>query len=168
MKSGIYGWKNTLNGKWYIGQSVDVARRQREHMYALRHGTHSCAHWQSAYNKYGESAFEFHLLESVIESCLDAREIAWIAQYQSNNPQFGYNSDIGGKGRGRMSPEARAKISEKMKGANNPNYGKPMSEGTKAKLALANAHMRPPPFTHHTEAAKAKMAASWRVRHQKG
>jgi hypothetical protein len=36
MNSGIYGILNNINNKIYIGQSVNLSRRRREHFAVLR------------------------------------------------------------------------------------------------------------------------------------
>lgn len=46
----------------YIGQSVDIYRRLREHLEDLRLGKHHCQRLQAAYDQLGERAFDFGLL----------------------------------------------------------------------------------------------------------
>lgn len=41
MNSGIYAIKNTLNGKAYIGQAVNIERRINQHFRALSKGAPS-------------------------------------------------------------------------------------------------------------------------------
>jgi len=38
--SGIYEIKNTIDGKVYIGRSLDIAKRLKDHERALRKGYH--------------------------------------------------------------------------------------------------------------------------------
>lgn len=59
MTSGVYEILNTTNGKRYIGSTVDLARRERQHFGDLRRGVHRNLHLQSAWNKYGAGAFRF-------------------------------------------------------------------------------------------------------------
>ena len=71
MKSGIYIITNIVNGKSYIGSSLDYLQRIRQHKYSLRKGTHYNNHLQSSFNKYTERNFTFNLLElrdSIAES----------------------------------------------------------------------------------------------------
>lgn len=114
--SGIYGLKNSLNGKWYIGQSVGMEERHRNHLKTLGKGCHFNAHLQAAVFRYGIEAFEFHALELVVPEMLDVREKAWIAYYESNTAARGYNKNCGGQKSMRHSPETRAKISAAHKG----------------------------------------------------
>jgi len=61
-QSGVYIITNTVNGNRYIGSSVDIHRRWYTHKRGLRRGTHCNPILQNAWNKYGESAFEFSIL----------------------------------------------------------------------------------------------------------
>ena len=63
MKSGIYIITNIVNGKSYIGSSLDYLQRIRQHKYSLRKGTHYNNHLQSSFNKHAEKNFTFELLE---------------------------------------------------------------------------------------------------------
>lgn len=60
---GIYQITNTVNGKFYIGSTNSLVNRKRSHLYCLRHGVHGNSHLQNAFNKYGEQAFLFELIE---------------------------------------------------------------------------------------------------------
>lgn len=59
---GIYQIKNCVNGKSYIGSTIDLKRRKQEHFYILRNNTHDNIHLQRAYNKYGKNNFKFNVL----------------------------------------------------------------------------------------------------------
>lgn len=63
--SGIYRIRNTVNGKVYVGSAVDVPNRWHEHRKHLRKGDHHSRHLQAAWNKYGEAAFVFEIVEVV-------------------------------------------------------------------------------------------------------
>ena len=69
---GIYKITNTLNGKVYIGQSVNVQERFYEHKRKLRLQQHFNKYLQNAYNKHGEY-FEFEVIEECDVSELDKR-----------------------------------------------------------------------------------------------
>lgn len=55
--SGVYQIYNTVNGKRYIGSSIHIEQRFKEHLRNLRANKHVNAHLQSAWNKYGEHSF---------------------------------------------------------------------------------------------------------------
>jgi group I intron endonuclease len=89
---GIYKIENIINGDIYIGSSIDVLRRWRQHIATLRLGKGSKI-LQNAWNKYGSINFKFEQLCTV----LDARyqfevEDYFIMLYAQNNGMPNYNS----------------------------------------------------------------------------
>ena len=54
---GVYKIVNTVTQQCYVGQSVRMQKRIKEHFRLLRWGKHSNPHLQKAYNKYGPEAF---------------------------------------------------------------------------------------------------------------
>lgn len=113
---GIYMIRNTKNGKVYIGQSKNIHWRWMSHKSALNHGRNENPHFQYAWNKYGQDAFEFSIIELCEESLLDSREIYWIEKY--NATVDGYNIKDGGNRHSgwKMTDDQRARISEALKG----------------------------------------------------
>lgn len=132
--TGIYGILNLSNGKWYVGQSVDIDHRKNQHIGTLRNGTHKNSHLQSAFNKYGEKSFCFIVLEECKREMLEDREKFWI----KNKSAFenGYNKTIGGEGVHGWVPteEYRRNASIRFSGKGNPYYGRKHSEETRKKL----------------------------------
>lgn len=121
MKSGIYSLVNRRTGKRYIGQSIDVQKREKEHFCMLKNGKHANNHLQRAWNN--GDRFDFEIIEECPREDLNDREIYWIAAYDSFHN--GYNQCEGGcstLGR-ECSEETRRKISE-------GNKGKKLSEET--------------------------------------
>ena len=70
MKSGIYRIVNKVNGKYYIGSSIDIEKRYKRHINELRQGKHHSILLQRAYNKYGEVEFELEILEIINDANL--------------------------------------------------------------------------------------------------
>ena len=93
---GIYKITNLKNNKAYIGQSTDIKRRWINHKLELKNNSHRNSHLQNAFNKYGEEAFEFRILEETFEENLDDAEEYWINYFDSTNPRKGYNLTYGG------------------------------------------------------------------------
>ena len=56
-KIGIYCIHNTVNGKKYIGSSINIQQRLLKHRSQLRGNYHENPFLQNSYNKYGESSF---------------------------------------------------------------------------------------------------------------
>ena len=94
---GVYMIKNKVNGKFYIGSSVDIAYRWARHKRQLRNGNHHSIHLQRAWDKYGEASFDFSILSTIEGDFLDASqvEIQTIEKYNSYygcyNRRYQYN-----------------------------------------------------------------------------
>ena len=63
MQSGIYIIINNKTGRSYIGSTTNFKQRWQNHKTRLRRGAHDNPYLQHSWNKYGESAFEFKVLE---------------------------------------------------------------------------------------------------------
>ena len=61
--SGIYKITNLINKKYYIGSSLDIKRRWKEHRRNLIKNKHNNIHLQKSWNKYGENSFLFEIIE---------------------------------------------------------------------------------------------------------
>lgn len=138
-RAGIYGILNVESGKWYIGQSVDIDRRIEQHKTLLRNGKHQNKHLQSAWNKRGEDAFLFPVLELCDVDYLNERESFWITEKDAFHA--GYNKTTGGEGlRGWVAPEwYKQQRSEMYSGEKNPFYGRKHSTETRKKLSGSHA-----------------------------
>lgn len=71
--SGVYEIRNALNNKRYIGSSINIYRRWRDHKRMLNLSVHPNKHLQSAWNKYGEKHFVFKILET----CEPIKDTIW-------------------------------------------------------------------------------------------
>lgn len=111
---GIYSIKNIADGKIYVGLSTKIESRFSYHRRRLRNKKHPNEHLQNAWNRDGEDSFEFGIVEECEESLLNEREQHWIARFDSMNRAKGYNKCAGG-GFGRMAPEIRERIREKLR-----------------------------------------------------
>lgn len=79
MARGIYKIINVINNKFYVGSAVDLKRRKTRHFSELRKNKHNNRHLQAAWNKYGEQAFVFVVIEDVApDADLLAAENVWL------------------------------------------------------------------------------------------
>jgi hypothetical protein len=159
-KQGIYKILNNKTNKVYIGSSVDIFKRFREHKHSLLKNKHRSPKLQNSYNIHGASCFIFELIELVIcKNELLEREQFYIDAFDSYHN--GYNSRPKAEANyGRIvSDETKKKISDKLKGSIGPNKGLIMSDETKAKISKTKKG-RPSNRKNfkHSEAAKQKMS----------
>lgn len=178
MDTTLYGWiyiiTNTVNGRQYVGQTVQgVGVRWRGH---VRGAAKSSQIIGMAIVKYGHGAFTIQEIDTATSQAdLDAKEIHWIAKHGTMAPN-GYNLTGGGVGGGRHTPETRAKIGAASRGRKKSpetmvkvaaawtpekraaqaaaRIGKQQSPEAKAKTLTANTGMR------RTPEAKARMSAA--------
>lgn len=117
--TGIYKLENIVNNKVYIGQSKNLRARECQHISKLRHGKHSNSLIQLDANMHGVDSFRFTILEVCPVDKLNEREIFWISYFKSFDSEFGYNKDLGGKGKFRLvSRDTRELLSKKLEGEN--------------------------------------------------
>jgi group I intron endonuclease len=132
---GIYCIENLINNKKYIGQSVDIKCRWRNHRYELRNNKHDNMHLQNAWNTYGENNFAWHILELCDIDLLDDKESYYILKYNSNSNEYGYNYESGGHINKQLSAEHREKLSNAHKGKKlTDEHKKRISDGGKGRV----------------------------------
>ena len=77
----IYKIVNKINGKIYVGQTVDPYRRWHSHMYEGKQKEHRHqSHLYNAMNKYGVNNFSFEIIEECNKEIIDERERFWILE----------------------------------------------------------------------------------------
>lgn len=172
-KSGIYLITNNINGKQYVGQSIDIDTRWRQHINAK---DNFAIH--NAIKKYGKENFSFEVLLECPVDMLDVWERDMIALYDCISPN-GYNLTEGGGGC-KCSEETRLKMSNVRKGRISNRKGVPCSEETRLKISESmkgripwnkGVHLESPmKGKHHSEETKKKMseAKKGRISNRKG
>lgn len=98
-KCGIYKIENKINGKCYIGQSVNILRRWRTHKTIANNENHKYKDHPlyRAIHYYKIENFDFSILEECLCKELDEKEKYYIQKYNSFIPN-GYNLNMGGQG----------------------------------------------------------------------
>lgn len=91
IKSGIYKITNTINNKCYIGQSVDIDRRIKQHKKDLKANHRENSRLINSYNKYGIGAFKFETVLLCDKESLTLYEDLIINFYKSNDKRYGFN-----------------------------------------------------------------------------
>lgn len=84
LKSGIYKITNKLNGRIYIGSAKRFKERWSQHTQSLKRGKHSNKFLQADFNKSGEGAFVFEVIEVTEGKCKEERlliEEGYLKQY---------------------------------------------------------------------------------------
>ena len=93
---GIYKITNLLTQQYYIGQSVDVAQRWKDHTKCgLGIEAPATNKLYKAMQEDGVWNFSFELMEKCSREELNEKERLWIEMYQTD--KFGYNSTKGNK-----------------------------------------------------------------------
>lgn len=135
--SGIYRITCTISKKPYIGSAVNLRQRHTNHFSMLRCNSHHSISLQRAWNKYGEDAFTFEVLELALIPFLIEREQHWLDKLKPFGRK-GYNilPAAGSRLGSTHSPESRAKMSQSRMGNTN-RAGKMASPETRAKLSAA-------------------------------
>ena len=101
---GIYKIENLVNHKVYIGQSIDIEKRYKEHLrsgqpdkYSLKSERDKKCPIHLAMQKYGVENFELTILQECKKEEMDDLEIYYIKKYRSLDKKFGYNISPGGQ-----------------------------------------------------------------------
>ena len=100
---GIYKIENLINGKIYIGKSVNIEKRFRTHINdSFNENKPEYNHLiHKAIRKYKANNFSFDIIEECDESDLNSREMYWIHIYDCcvlDGKDKGYNMTRGGEG----------------------------------------------------------------------
>ena len=93
---GIYKITNLDTGRCYIGQSVDLRTRIRDHIKAGLGINSSNNKFYSEMKDLGPEKFMYEIVEECDRTQLNERERYWINFYESTD--WGYNSTVGNRG----------------------------------------------------------------------
>jgi group I intron endonuclease len=117
--SGVYLITHIESKKIYVGSSIDISRRWKEHINHLNLNKHENPKLQNAWNKYGEDAFRFEILEKVepIKEKILSIEQIYLDRYQSYKRELGFNlyKTAGSPQGTQWDEEQKARLSETRK-----------------------------------------------------
>ena len=139
----VYKITNLVNGKVYIGKSINALERWTEHRRIARHpGSENYYLFHKAINKYGSNNFKFEIIDTFNTEEDSLRgETQWISFYQTNiteyGSKYGYNLTAGGEGISgfKFSEEQRKRMSEARLGELNSFYGKTHTDEARQKIS---------------------------------
>lgn len=151
----IYKILNVVDGKFYVGSTGNFEGRSRGHRKMLRKGRHHSPYLQAAWNKHGEEAFVFVVVEKVAElSELQAAEDRWLQEHVGK-PHC-YNTALFSQAPWRGIPKEK-----------HPSFGVPKSEEHRQQISASlKEYYAADPLNHprtgkrHTPEAIAKIQAS--------
>ena len=129
---GIYKITNNLNGKSYVGQSVNCMSRWSYHKTPSK----NVAPIDQAINEYGAENFTFKVEKECLPEELDFYEREIIKKYNTMWPS-GYNRLTGGRGGFDVCKDTRRKIGEQGKGEKNGFYDHKHTEEVRKKLSAS-------------------------------
>lgn len=136
-QSGVYRIE-LGNGRFYVGSSVDLRRRQAAHSTKLASGKHRNPIVQSSYDKHG--VFEFTVLKLCSPDQVLVFEQALLDEH-FNDPKCANIAPTAGNSLGiKRSAETRAKVAA-------ANIGRKLSPEHRAKIGAAHRGRKRPPFT---------------------
>jgi group I intron endonuclease len=140
-----------------VGSAIDIERRWKQHHIDFSNNKNSL-HLQNAWNKYGEDAFQWNILECVPnKEWLIEIEQYWIDFLDTASRDFGYNiCPLAGSALGmKHTEEARRKMREAGIGK---WLGKNHTEESKIKISNAKKGNKCSLGHKHTDETKIKMS----------
>ena len=146
----IYQIKNDINGKIYIGSTVNFDQRKKGHLSLLKNCNHPNHHLQSSFSKYGEDSFSFSIVKVVDIVSLREEEDFYIEKNKSYDRKIGYNIEKQSNHK-QHSVETKRKISESL-------MGHKVSDEARKKMSKAKLGTSFHKGHKHTDEARKKMS----------
>jgi group I intron endonuclease len=167
----IYGYRNKLNGKVYIGKTIHEEERKRQHKNSKKND-----HFHCAIRLHGFENFEYFVVKDHInnEAELNQLEIFYIKEFESFDKTKGYNSTLGGDGTIGYIPsmETRELMSKSRTGMKRTEEqklimsiaqtGREISESHRMKISIAHkGRKRSPSHIQNASAGLFKNIEQW-------
>lgn len=148
-KSGVYKITNIETRKFYVGSSKNLWKRANDHERDLKNNRHCNKYLQDEYDKFSSDSFKFEVIEYCDEDIRKDREQIYLTFYKDDERFYNIATDAKASFKGKHhSNEFKRELSQRVKGKNNPmygktgelnhNYGKHLSDETKQKLSKAH------------------------------
>ena len=100
----IYCWKNKINDKRYIGQTLHEEKRKQRHLQLSRKKYGGLSSFHTALRECGVENFIYEVLfrcelenKEELQKILDSKEKHYIEKYKSYLTEYGYNETINGQ-----------------------------------------------------------------------
>lgn len=106
----IYKIECKINNKVYVGQTNNIQKRIKDHLYKLNKNIHYSLEFQQDFNKYGVDNFKFSILEKTTLNSTDEKERFWISKFSNV-----YNVENGGIKNKRLANKTKLLLSNKAK-----------------------------------------------------
>ena len=162
----IYRITNMANGHYYIGSAESFARREWQHRYDLKKGTHKNPRLQAAWNKYGADMFVFEVIEEVPadRTAFDV-ENTYLMKCVGQPDCYNINTDAIGMRTGlKLSDESKAKLSRNRKGKHageaHYRYGKEVAPEVREKIGATQRGKPKAPGRKVSDEGRAKIKAN--------
>lgn len=112
--SGIYAITNVQTLKFYIGSAVNLQKRRCQHFSALNGNRHTNIKLQNSFNKHGQDAFAWEVLEYCNKKKLIEREQCYLDSTQCFKDGIGYNicPSAGSRFGATINDNSRIKVSQ--------------------------------------------------------
>lgn len=143
----VYKITNKIDGRFYIGSTINFENRKKKHIKDLTNSKHHNIFLQRAFNKYGIDVFEFSFKEKIVKDLKELQNLeeryinfCWncgklynlskkacggdLISYHPNNKEYReLQSKLVKERYSKMTECEKKERSIKLIGKNNPNYG---------------------------------------------
>jgi group I intron endonuclease len=116
--SCIYAITNKINGKIYIGKTINFQKRHYQHKRAFfnkNFKNHNSPHLHASISKHGYINFDISIVEICKKENLSEREYYWMNYFKTFDSKLGYNLRVDSESGYITHPSTSKKISERLK-----------------------------------------------------